>query len=233
MRRMRKGNRFFGAILRVVMGIPAAAGIFLICLFVPISQIRAGEPAEGNAVGTARGPDLKAMVWQLSEEAGVNPRLVDALIIVESGYNPKAVSPKGAVGMMQLMPETSKRLRVEDPFDPEQNIRAGIQELSRLLDRYSGNVALALAAYNAGDGAVRKYGGIPPYGETRRYVRKIMYLYSGQRYYFGQKKRRSRVRLLTNGPDGKIVITNQKSSRSNGVGIAGLHGGSLGGGFGK
>ena len=101
----------------------------------------------------------------------VNPALVYAVIEVESAYRPAARSPKGAMGLMQLMPATVKQYAVTDPFDPTANIEAGTRHLRSLLDRY--DVNSALAAYNAGEGPVRKFGGVPPYPETRRYVAKI------------------------------------------------------------
>ena len=107
----------------------------------------------------------------VSVRHGVNPALVYAVIEVESAYRPAARSPKGAMGLMQLMPATVKRYAVTDPFDPTANIEAGTRLLRSLLDRY--DVNSALAAYNAGEGPVRKFDGVPPYPETRRYVAKI------------------------------------------------------------
>ncbi len=115
------------------------------------------------------------IIDRAATEHGVSPRLVRAVIEVESAYRSNAVSRKGAKGLMQLMPETAQRYAVRNPFDPEANIVAGIQHLRTLLDRYD-VVALALAAYNAGEAAVERFGGIPPYPETQDYVRRVMSL---------------------------------------------------------
>ena len=101
--------------------------------------------------------------------------LVRAVIKVESDYNPSAVSSKGALGMMQLIPTTAKLLKVSDPLDPEQNIRGGSHYLRMMLDQFDGDLDLALAAYNAGPTAVRRYGGVPPFKETQRYLTKVKY----------------------------------------------------------
>ena len=118
----------------------------------------------------------------VSVRHGVNPALVYALIEVESAYRPAARSAKGAMGLMQLMPATAKRYAVTDPFDPTANIEAGTRHLRSLLDRYDDDIDLALAAYNAGEGPVRKFGGVPPYPETRRYVAKILELVGAAQY---------------------------------------------------
>lgn len=198
----------------------------------------AAAPPEGSVVDTrpSSRADLRAMVDRLSRLEGLDPRLVDALVRAESDYNPKALSKKGAMGLMQLMPQTARRLNVDDPFDPEQNVRGGVREFSRLITRYSGNLSLALAAYNAGEGAVSRYGGIPPYSETRNYVARIMENYTGRPYRLGsyQKARRSPVRLQGDLRSGTAVITNIRGG-SQGVGnsIISKGSGPLSGGFGK
>jgi soluble lytic murein transglycosylase-like protein len=115
------------------------------------------------------------IISAMSEAHGVDPLLVRALIQVESNYKPQARSRKGAMGLMQLMPSTARVYNVRNPFDPKANIEAGIKHLKSLIDRY-GTEALALAAYNAGEGAVTKFNGIPPYRETRTYVSRILSL---------------------------------------------------------
>lgn len=117
---------------------------------------------------------------RISSEHGVPPKLVQAIIQVESEGNPKAVSRKGAMGLMQLMPSVLKAYQVEDPFDPLANVEAGVRHLKYLLQEFSGNLSLALAAYNAGPGTVRKYGGIPPFPETHKYLFRVLRHYEGE-----------------------------------------------------
>lgn len=107
----------------------------------------------------------------------VDESLIRAIIHAESAYQADALSPKGAQGLMQLMPAMQEELEVRDPYDPESNIEGGTFHLSRVLERFDGNVELAAAAYNAGSGAVDKFGGVPPYTETREYVRRVQILY--------------------------------------------------------
>ena len=120
---------------------------------------------------------IRQVIGQTSSQFKVDPKLVDAVVRVESGYDPKALSPKGAQGLMQLIPATAARFGVRDPFDPAENVRGGVSYLSELLTEFNGSVPLTLAAYNAGEGAVERYGGIPPYVETRDYVRRVTELY--------------------------------------------------------
>ena len=123
-------------------------------------------------------PDgLRLLIDRMAAEHGVDVKLAHALVKVESNYRADAVSPKGAMGLMQLMPATARQYAIDDPFDPVQNLTAGLRHLRGLLDRYGrGRESLALAAYNAGEGAVSRYKGIPPYRETQNYVQRILSL---------------------------------------------------------
>lgn len=128
---------------------------------------------------------LERTIARHSERHGLHPALVSAVIKAESDFDPAAVSRSGAVGLMQLMPKTAVKLKVRDPFDPEENIAGGAQHLRYLLDRYQGNLPLALAAYNAGETQVERYRTLPPIPETRRYVSKVLRFYRA--YLFGDR----------------------------------------------
>ena len=114
------------------------------------------------------------IISSCSSKYGVSPSLIKAVIHAESGYNPNAVSSKGASGLMQLMPGTARSLKVSNSFDPQDNVEGGVKYLRFLLDTFHGDVSLAVAAYNAGLNKVAKYGGIPPYNETRTYVNRVL-----------------------------------------------------------
>jgi hypothetical protein len=126
--------------------------------------------------------DLDWIIFRAGEKAGVDPRFIHAVIKQESKYDPKAVSYVGAEGLMQMMPATAKRFGLKDPFDPAANVQAGTKYLKWLLKRFDGDVSLALAGYNAGEGSVDKYKGVPPYGETQNYVKNIVSTY-GKTYH--------------------------------------------------
>ena len=128
---------------------------------------------QANTQQTSKAQILN-VVSQISKKHGVDEKLVQALIKQESGFNPKAKSKSGAIGLMQLMPATAKNLGVKDPYNTVQNVEGGVKYLKSMLNKYNGNIILALAAYNAGPGAVDKYSGVPPYSETQNYVKNIL-----------------------------------------------------------
>lgn len=143
----------------------------------PAAKTYAVTPKAGlrttNPVSTRRSAPFEGIIEEHSTAHGVDANLVRAVIQAESAFNPRAVSHKGAMGLMQLMPATAQSYNVLDAFDPAENIRAGVAYLKSLLVKYKENIELALAAYNAGPAAVAKYGDVPPYRETRNYVKKI------------------------------------------------------------
>jgi soluble lytic murein transglycosylase-like protein len=122
-------------------------------------------------------PEISQLVEQTASRHQVDPQLVHAIIKVESAYDPLAVSNKGAMGLMQLIPATAQELGVANPFDPQENIEGGVTYLRHLLNVFGGDLNLSLAAYNAGEGAVRRYGGVPYFAETRNYVRRVTNIY--------------------------------------------------------
>ena len=127
---------------------------------------------------TADRDALEPSIRLICRRHGLDSNLVKAVIHAESAFNSEAVSPKGAMGLMQLMPDTSRDMGVIDPFDPSQNIEGGVRYLRLLMDRFDNNLEFALAAYNAGPEKVSKYGGIPPYDETQTYVHRVLDYYS-------------------------------------------------------
>jgi soluble lytic murein transglycosylase-like protein len=177
--------------------ISVSAWIFLVlCPVLASAQVRLGVSSEGRRIIYNEGPaqrarrlsdrlvaipeaDIQIAIDRHSEAQSLDPKLVRAMIQVESGYNHRARSQKGAMGLMQLMPATASLYRVEDPYDPDENVRGGTRYLRYLVDKFSGRLDLAVAAYNAGPGAVERYGGVPPYRETKDYVRRVLALYQG------------------------------------------------------
>ena len=142
----------------------------------PTKEVAAMPPARAD-IGDVQGGGIERLVRHLAPEYAVDPRLVLAVISVESAFNPNAISPKKAQGLMQLMPGTAERFGVKQLFDPVENIRGGMAYLRWLLAFFEGDVPLVLAAYNAGERAVERFRGIPPYAETRAYVRRISGIY--------------------------------------------------------
>lgn len=135
------------------------------------------SPARQRSLGPTQRAQLVSLVHRLARQYAIDERLVHAIITVESNFNPAAVSHMGAQGLMQLMPAIATRYRVDDPFDPRANVEGGVRHLKDLLQRFDGDLPRALAAYNAGEKAVTRYGGIPPFPETQDYVARVMALY--------------------------------------------------------
>lgn len=152
------------------VGLPEAA----ISGYVPDEIV---EEVAAAVAAAPPGVDLDALIAETARRHHLNPALVRSVVAVESAFQPDAVSAKGAQGLMQLMPQTARSLGVADPFDPAQNLDGGTRHLKDLVARYGGNLDLALAAYNAGQGAVAKHRGVPPYRETRQYVKKVLERY--------------------------------------------------------
>ena len=142
----------------------------------------AGSDGQPVRLANAGRSEVEAVVRRLAPRFGLDPNLVLAVIAAESDFNPQARSPKGALGLMQLIPATARRFGVSDPLEPLQNLRGGMSYLRWLLARFDGDVPLTLAGYNAGENAVERHGGIPPYTETQTYVRRILAHY-GKRHH--------------------------------------------------
>jgi soluble lytic murein transglycosylase-like protein len=155
-------------------------------------------------------PKIEDVIQQMAARHGVDPNLIKAIIKTESNNNPKAVSSKGARGLMQLMPPTARDLGVTNSLDPAQNVDGGVRYLKQLMAQYGGNLELSLAAYNAGPGAVGRHGGVPPYRETQQYVKKIGTLYGSLRTQaeMPESHRSSIVRYVDE--DGRVVYTNTR-----------------------
>lgn len=155
---------------------------------------------------------VETLIQQISEKHGMDPDLVKAVAKVESNYNPYAVSRRGAMGLMQLLPDTAKRFGVSNIFDTRQNIEGGVKFLKFLMEMFPNNLTRILAAYNAGEKAVLKYGGIPPYQETREYVRKITALY-GKRGPFETARAEPEGTIVRYQDEaGRIVYSNLESA---------------------
>ena len=173
----------------------------------PVPRLRGGPAQYSTTLPATRYDPYIEMV---ARDNGVDPTLVKAVALVESGFNARARSSKGAQGLMQLMPQTAAQYGVTNLHDPYQNLTAGAKHLRELLDRYEGDVTLALAAYNAGSGAVARYGGVPAYAETRDYVKKVQ-------SKMGRTPRKSEGRVVSNKsakiqmrvePDGSVTLFN-------------------------
>ncbi|MBP2629403.1 MAG: Lytic transglycosylase catalytic [Firmicutes bacterium] len=133
---------------------------------------------DGKSAATNAPADINALINQSAQKYGIDPKLVSAVAKAESNYTPNAVSDAGAVGVMQLMPDTASSLGVTNIYDPRDNIEGGVKYIKQLLNTFDGDVSKAVAAYNAGPQAVKNYNGVPPYAETQNYVKKVLDLYS-------------------------------------------------------
>jgi hypothetical protein len=156
--------------------------------------------------------NLEPLITRHSGDQNLDPKLVKAVIQAESGYNSRALSNKGAMGLMQLMPDTASLLKVQNPYDPDENIRGGTRYLRQMLDRFAGRLEYAIAAYNAGPGAVERHRGIPPFAETRDYVRRVLALYQGVGTALPGASTlvlpgNLRKPYLTRGPNNRLLLT--------------------------
>jgi len=169
----------------------------------------ASRPSQ-QTVTSAPPAKLEKVADAAAKRNHVDPALVQAVIQTESDWNPYAVSPKGAFGLMQLIPSTAERFGVGNVFDPAQNVEGGTRYLRELLDRYHGNLKESLAAYNAGEEAVTRFNGVPAYPETRAYVRKVTntYFHSGPGHSPTGEFHHFPIREVT-GPHGRIIFTNE------------------------
>jgi hypothetical protein len=177
----------------------------------PASSPVAARPAP-MSTGSQRTDDIPVsyvnIINSACERYGVDPSLVHAIVKVESDFNPFAISRKGAMGLMQLMPQTASTMNVRNSFSPHENIEGGVKYLRYLLDRYEGNLSLSLAAYNSGETSVKKWGTIPPYKETQDYVKKIMQIYNGTGRTFAPRY----TIYVGTGADGTILLTDNPSN---------------------
>ncbi len=182
---------------RVNLLYPVALGIFFLCsFFTDIFFAQTSSPSQSK---------YDDIIVTLSQKHRVPPTLVHSIIKAESNYDAWAISPKGALGLMQLMPETAIQYKVNNVFDPRQNIEGGIKYLVDLIKLYDSNTEHVLAAYNAGQEAIKRYGGIPPYQETKNYIRKVMASYS-------KSTITTRTKIYSFYDDnGKLVLTNNKA----------------------
>jgi soluble lytic murein transglycosylase-like protein len=176
----------------------------------PAPVVKASLKSAPSKILPISDPKIEDVIQQMASRHGVDPNLIKAIIKTESNNNPRAVSSKGARGLMQLMPPTARDLGVVNSLDPAQNVDGGVRYLKQLMTQYGGNLELSLAAYNAGPGAVERHGGVPPYRETQAYVKKIGNLYGSLRAQTEtpDPHRSSIVRYVEE--DGRVVYTNTR-----------------------
>jgi len=181
---------------------------------------RKAEKTEQSATAIVFPKDYSRYIQKAASRYELEPELIKAVIKTESNGNHRAVSRKGAKGLMQLMPATARDMNVSNPFDPEENIEGGTRYLKYLLERFNGNMTLALAAYNSGPGTVEKYGNVPPIEETRQYVKRVFNLYNGRKSYtFADASAAPREKIAPIYKivleDGTILFTNATLEKNN------------------
>jgi soluble lytic murein transglycosylase-like protein len=173
-----------------------------IALFLYVALLPTASSAEQESLPVSQ---YDHIIVSVAQEHRVPASLVHSIIKAESGYDPWAISPKGAMGLMQLMPETAIQYKVQNVFDPKQNIEGGVKYLVDLIKLYDGDTKHVLAAYNAGQEAIKKYGGVPPYPETKNYIKKVMTAYPESRIY-------TRTKIYSfYDENGRYVLTNNKA----------------------
>jgi soluble lytic murein transglycosylase len=180
----------------------------------PITEIQKTEYKRQSSYRNSYSNNYHVIVNRNASKYSMDASLIMAVIETESSFNSRAVSKRGAIGLMQLMPDTARRMGAKRPFEPEENIEAGTKYLKYLIERFNGDLNLALAAYNAGPKAVERYGDIPPYGETRRYVKKVVGTYSKHKEAYGLTRSGSpiyKIRLS----DGTLLYSNTKPKKDN------------------
>jgi hypothetical protein len=181
------------------------------------------RPAQYNSGVNANASEYHNIIHEKASMYDLDPSLIKAVIKTESNWNSRAVSRKGAMGLMQLMPATAIEMNVQNPYDPEENIEGGIKYLRQLLGRFNGDLTLALAAYNAGPKTVEKFGYVPPITETKHYVNKVLSLYNGQTIFpsvdsdSGKNKKKYEPIYKVLLDDGSLLFTNSSLVSKNPV----------------
>ncbi len=176
----------------------------------PVSDSRTSP--EAPLPQESASPDYYDAIYNACARHGVDPALVHAIVKVESDFNPYALSRKGAMGLMQLMPQTAIDMNVRNIFNPHENVDGGVRYLRYLIDLYDGNLTLALAAYNAGESAIRKWGTVPPFPETQNYVQRVLTLYKGR----GVSNAPRYTIFVGYGEDGAVFLTDDPSKHKGG-----------------
>lgn len=172
-----------------------------------IPSSRSASPSTSTVTSRNMPSAYVDIIHNACDRHGVDPALVHAIVKVESDFNPYALSRKGAMGLMQLMPQTAAEMNVRNTFNPHENIDGGVKYLRYLIDRYEGNLSLALAAYNSGETAVKKWGTIPPFRETQNYVQRILKIYNKSANTFTPRY----TIFIGHSEDGAIVLTDDPS----------------------